>query len=95
MRFATLIRFTEQGVQGIQQTTKRAEKFTKSIEKSGGEVTELLWLNGRYDGLLVYTALDAETAAAVMLKLSKTGNVTTETMQAFDVEEMNGVIEKI
>lgn len=95
MKFATLINFTEQGLQNIAQSPARAATFSKQAKTAGLKISELLWLNGRFDGLMVFDAPDAETAAAAMLQLGKEGNVTTETLLAFDAKDMKQVVEKL
>ena len=95
MRFVSLVTFTNQGVHSIQQTTERAATFTGLASQSGVEIEQLLWLTGRFDGLMVFNAPDAETASALMLDLARKGNVTTETCQAFDAEEMDRVVAKL
>ena len=93
MKFATLINFTQQGMQRIGETTNRAAVFAEQAKEAGLEISELLWLNGRYDGLVVYEAPDLETASAAMLKLAKTGNVKTETLPAFEADGMQKVLD--
>ena len=93
MKFVTLINFTQQGMQRIGETTNRAAVFEEQAKKSGLEISEILWLNGRYDGLVVYEAADLETASAAMLTLAKTGNVKTETLPAFDAAGMQKVLD--
>jgi uncharacterized protein with GYD domain len=95
MKFVTLINFTEQGVQRIGESTQRAATFAEQAKSAGLKISELLWLSGRFDGLVVYEAPDVETASAVMLKLAKTGNVKTETLTAFDSAGMQNVLERI
>lgn len=95
MKFATFINFTDQGIRDIDQTTRRAAAFSQQAAKAGLEISEMLWLSGRFDGLMVYEAPDPETAGAAMLRLSKTGNVKTETLQAFDSTGMQQVLDKI
>lgn len=95
MKFVTLIKFTEQGMLEIQETTSRAAGFKKRAKDFGVKVTELLWLTGPYDGLIVFESADAETASALMLQLSRLGNITTETMLAFDSGGMQKVLDKL
>ncbi len=94
MKFATLINFTEQGIQEIAQSPERATAFSKQAEKAGLEISELLWLSGRFDGLMVFDAPDTETASAAMLQLGKAGNVKTETLLAYDADAMKQVVDK-
>lgn len=95
MKFVTLISFTEQGLQNIKNTTQRATEFKQRAERLGVEIRELLWLSGRYDGLVVFDAPDCESASALMLQLSSFGNVKTETLQAFDSSGMDQVLAKV
>jgi len=95
MKFATLISFTDQGIRDIAETTDRAISFTEQAEAAGLVISELLWLTGRFDGLMVFDATDHETASAAMLHLAKSGNVKTETLPAFDSAAMQRVIEKV
>ena len=94
MKFATLIKYTDQGIKNIQHTTRRAAEFKAQAEKLGVEITELLWLTGQFDGLMIYNSPDVETSAALMLKLSQNGDVTTESLQAFDSSGMEEILKK-
>ncbi len=95
MKFISLVKYTEQGLRDIQQTTSRAAAFRKCAKGAGIKITELLWLTGRFDGLIVFEAADVETASALMLQLSILGNINTETMPAFDLAGMQQVLAKI
>ena len=95
MKFATLINFTEQGIQNIERSIERAAAFSKQVENSEIKISEMLWLTGRFDGLMIFDAPNAQAASAAMLQLGKAGNVKTETLQAFDAKDMQQVIEKL
>lgn len=92
MKFATLINFTDQGIQNIGETTQRAAAFAEQAKTAGLEISELLWLSGRFDGLIVFDAPNTEMASAAMLRLAKAGNVKTETLQAFDAAAMQRIV---
>ncbi len=94
MRFVTLIKFTTQGVSKLKQSPGRAKKFVAQAKASGANIESLLWTQGRYDGIILFDAPDAETAAAITLDLAAKGNVKTETMVAFDSAEMEKVLIK-
>jgi uncharacterized protein with GYD domain len=91
MRFVTMIKFTNQGVSKLKQSPARAKKFAAQAKAIGVHVETLLWTQGRYDGLILFDAPDAETAAALTLDLAAKGNVKTETMVAFDSAEMEKI----
>ncbi len=90
--FICTINFTEKGIQAIRDTAKRAAAFKATAEKMGVKVTNVYWTLGKFDGLLIFSAPDDETATAAMLQLASAGNVHTSTSRAFDAGEIEKVI---
>jgi uncharacterized protein with GYD domain len=68
-RFAATIRFTEKGIQAIQDTIQRASAFKAAAKKLGVKVVDLYWSLGPFDGLLILDAPDSHTATAALLRL--------------------------
>ena len=50
---------------------------------------------GRYDGVIIFDALDEATAMASMVSGGSLGNVRTETLRAFTEAEMQGILAKM
>jgi len=92
--FIMTVRFTEQGIKAINETTKRSAAFDADVKKMGVKVLGNYWTLGKYDGFLVFEAPDDETAAAVGLKLGVAGNVQTSTTRAFTAAEMEKILAK-
>ena len=92
--YVTLIRFTEQGASNFKDTQKRAGAFKESAGRAGVTVREVFWTLGAYDGAIIAEAPDDETVTAVMVGLSALGNVRTQTMRAFDENELGRVISR-
>ena len=90
--FITTIKFTEKGIQSIQESPKRAAAFKAAAKKMGVKVSGIYWTLGSFDGVIVFQAPDDETATAAMLSLSSNGNVQTTTAPAFDAGEVEKVI---
>jgi uncharacterized protein with GYD domain len=90
--FITTVKFTEQGIQNIHESPKRAAAFKSAAKKLGVKVREIYWTLGGIDGVVVFDAPDDETATAAMLHLSSQGNVQTTTARAFDSSEIEKVI---
>ena len=90
--FITTIKFTEQGIQHIRKSPKRAAAFKSAAKKMGVKVTDIYWTLGSFDGVVVFDAPDDERATAAMLYLSSQGNVQTTTARAFDAGEVEKVI---
>jgi uncharacterized protein with GYD domain len=92
--YVSLVNWTEQGVKNFRDTLRRAEDYRGLVEKSGGQVRQLLWTLGEYDIVAVADFPDDETATAVVLQTAAGGNVRTKTMKAFDAEQMSAIIQR-
>ncbi len=79
----TTIKFTQQGIKGIDFSTKRAAALKVAGKKMGVKVTDIYWTLGDHDGVLIFEAADDETAMTVLLHLAAAGNVHTSTVRAF------------
>ena len=93
--FVTTIKFTEQGIQNIKDTGKRANAFKAAAKKLGVKVKSIYWTLGAFDGALIFDAPDDETATALMLNLGAQGNVQTTTARAFDAKQMDVVLSNL
>jgi uncharacterized protein with GYD domain len=93
--FITTIKFTQQGIKGIDQTTKRAAAVKSSAKKMGVKVTNIYWTMGDHDGVLIFEAPDDETATSFLLHVAAAGNVQTTTMRAFTAAEMDTILTKV
>jgi uncharacterized protein with GYD domain len=93
--FVSTIKFTEQGIKAIRETTKRAASIKAAAKKMGVKVTNIFWTLGAYDGLLIFEAPDDETATALMLQIGVSGNVQTTTARGFTAAEMDGILAKV
>jgi uncharacterized protein with GYD domain len=92
--YVSLINWTEQGIKNFRDTTQRADDFSRLVEGSGGRVRELLWTVGEYDVVCIAEYPDDETAVAALLRVGSTGNIRSNTLRAFNAEEMAGIIRR-
>src|ERR1041384_2063074 len=93
--YVMLLRFTDQGIRNIKDTTKRATAASDMAAKMGAKITNVLWTLGQYDLILTANAPDDETIAAVSVKLGSLGNVSIQTLRAFDAKEVDGILKKL
>jgi uncharacterized protein with GYD domain len=93
--YVATVRFTDQGLANVKDTTKRAAAFKSAAKKLGVKVQEVYWTLGPFDGLLIFDAPDEETATAAMLHLSAAGNVHTQTARAYKSAEMDDLLAKL
>ena len=94
-RYVVLVNWTEQGARSVTETTQRAEQVRRMVEQMGGRMDTFLWTHGRHDLVGVMEAPDEETAAAVGLRVGMGGAVRTETLRAYDAEEMGRILAKL
>jgi len=90
-RYVSLLRFTAQGVKNLKQSPARAAAFGQAAEKAGVQVEMQLWTTGAYDGILILNAASEVKALNAIARLVATGNVTTQTLQAFDAKEFAAI----
>jgi uncharacterized protein with GYD domain len=85
--FISLVHFTDQGIRGIKESPDRYATFKATAEKSGVSVKGIYYTVGHYDMALVCEGTD-EAVTTALLKLGSQGNVRTETLRAFSLDEM-------
>lgn len=93
--YVILTRFTRTGIANVEESPERTAEARALIESAGGRLREFFVVMGRYDGVLVADFPDEETAAAAVLALGRSGNVTTETLRAFDLDEFRDVVARV
>ena len=93
-RYVSLIRFTPQGVKNIKKSPLRAAAFRKAAAKAGVKVEAQLWTTGAYDGILILSAASETKVLSVVTALAAAGNVSTQTLQAFDAKEFKAIVRR-
>ena len=94
-KYVVLVNWTDQGVRTVKETTQRAEQVRQLVEQMGGRMETLLWTQGRYDLVGIMEGPDEETVAAIGLRIAGQGAVRTETLRAFDAEEMGRILQRL
>jgi uncharacterized protein with GYD domain len=92
--FISLVSFTEQGIRNVKDSPDRAEAFRALAEKVGGTVKGIYYTMGHYDMVVIVEGSD-EAAMTAMLKVGSLGNVRTETLRGFSLEDMRKIIGKM
>ncbi len=87
-----LMRFTDQGIRKVKETTKRAKDFKELAAKMNVKIREIYWTLGRYDVVVVGEAPDDETITRLSLGLAMMGNVKSETLRGFSAQEMDKIL---
>jgi uncharacterized protein with GYD domain len=93
--YVSLINWTDEGIRNFRDTTQRAADFTKLVEGFGGRVRDLVWTVGEYDVVCIADFPDDETGVAALLQVGAAGNVRSNTLRAFNADEMAGIIRRV
>ena len=94
-RYIVLLNWTDQGIKNVKDTVKRAKSFENAIEKTGGKSLGFYYTIGRYDMVAMVEASNDEAIASVLYSTGSLGNVHTETLKAFSMDEADNVIQKL
>ncbi|MBA3727022.1 MAG: GYD domain-containing protein [Armatimonadetes bacterium] len=90
-----LLSFTDKGIQGIKDTTKRAVAAREVAKKFGVNIREMLWTMGKYDLVCVLEAADEQSLAAFNLATAMQGNLRSHSMRAYSASDMDKVLAKL
>lgn len=89
--FVSLINFTEQGIRDVKESPRRFESFRMMAEKLGVTVKSGYYTVGHHDLVVVLEGSD-EAVTAALLKAGSLGNVRSQTLRAFSVDEMKKIV---
>ncbi|WP_153145829.1 GYD domain-containing protein [Dechloromonas sp. H13] len=87
----SLVSFTDQGIRNIKDSPDRFLAFQALAEKAGLKVKAAYYTIGQYDMVIVVEG-NEQAAVAAMLKVGSLGNVRSQTLHAFSVDEMRGML---
>ena len=90
--FVTLVRYTQQGIAKIKESPARLDAARKAAEKAGGKIHTWYLTMGRYDAVLISEFPNDEAGAKFMLSVGSLGNITTETLKAFNETEYRNIV---
>ncbi len=87
--------FTEQGMRTIKETTKRADAVKETAKKFGVTLKDMYWTMGEFDLVAIFEAPDDASISAFGLGVGMAGNLTGQTMRAFNKDEMSAILGKL
>lgn len=91
--YVLLTGFTRRGIERVHDSPDRTEEAKALVESVGGTWRGFFATMGRYDGVVIADFPDDETAARASLALASSGNVTTETLRAFTLDEFRDIVD--
>jgi uncharacterized protein with GYD domain len=93
--YIILLNWAEQGIRNVKDTIKRAENFKAAVEKAGGKFVGHYYTLGKHDSVTIVEAPNDETIILTILAAGSWGNVRTETLKAFTMDEAAKIIERL
>ena len=88
-------KFTDQGIRNIKDTINRAEDFKNAVEKAGGKFVNEYYTFGKYDIISIVESPDDETMMSILLNTQSLGNVRSETLKAFSMDEADNILKRL
>jgi uncharacterized protein with GYD domain len=92
--FITLINLTDQGARNIKESPARLEATKAQAQKLGLTIKSVYWTMGTFDMLLIAEGNEEAAMTALLTSITQ-GNVRTQTLRAYSLEEMKGFISKM
>lgn len=92
--YIALIDWTGEGVRNFRDSVDRYEAAQGQLESLGVRFIDTYWTLGSHDLVGILEAPDDESVAAGLLAVAGGGNIRSQTMRAFSIDEMRGVISK-
>lgn len=93
--FIVLGSFTDQGVRNTKDSVKRADAIREAAKKFGVTMKDIHWTMGAYDVIATFEAPDGPSMSAFALSVGMAGNVRSQTLRAYDREEMLKILGKL
>ena len=93
--YLMLFNFTRKGMENVKESPARVEELKQAFRKAGAEIKEFYALLGRYDTAFIAEAPDDETIARLALAIGSKGNVRSETLRAFTIDEFRKMVAAI
>ena len=93
--YIALMNWTDQGIKNVKDTIRRAKSFEDAIQKAGGKSLGIYYTMGRYDLVAIIEASNDDAIASILYSVGRLGNVRTETLSAFSLDQAANIIEKL
>jgi len=87
-----LLRYTPQGIAKVKESPARLDAARKAAASMGGKITSWHLTMGHYDAVILTEFPDDDACARFMLSVGALGNITTETLKAFNEDEYRKIV---
>ena len=93
--YVILGKYTKQGIETVKDSSKRRAKARELAKSIGGEIKQVYVTMGQFDLVVVAEAPNDEAAAKLALLVGMQGNLSTQTLRAFDEAETDKLIKSL
>ena len=83
--------FTDQWIRNVKESPDRYDAFLEMAEKLEVTIKNVYWTVGHYDVVMVVEGSE-EAATSLLLNLGSLGNVRTQTLRGYTVEEIKRIV---
>ena len=87
--------YTEQGIKNVKESPARLDAAKKLVADLGGKLKAFYLTMGIFDIVVIVEAPDDEAAAKFALTLSAGGNVSGQTLKAFEETDYRRIISEL
>jgi uncharacterized protein with GYD domain len=92
--YVVLYKFTDQGAKDIKARIQGARDSKAESERRGFRILGTYFTQGRYDMVAVVEAPGEDAMVAGLFSIMGAGNVRSETLRAFSIDEMDAIIQR-
>lgn len=93
--YVTLVNFTDEGRENIDELPDHIERIKQLKRSLGGEPKGFFLTLGQYDLVAFSEMPDDESVAQVELTAAMEGEVETEVLRAFSMDEVRDILKEI
>jgi len=93
--YVSLLTWTDYGIGNVRSTLERVKGATEFAERLGVTIKEVYWTVGSYDSVIIVEAPDDKTYSAFMFEIGSRGTVRSNSLRAYNDEEMSEIMEKL
>ena len=93
--YLLLISYTDEGIRTIKKSPDRINAVHAEAEKLGMKIKDSYSTTGAYDGVMIAEAPNDETMTTLALRIASRGNVRTQTLRAFSLDEFDRILKNV
>jgi uncharacterized protein with GYD domain len=90
--YVQLMKWTDQGRKNVETLPDRVATVQKRVEDMGVKILGHYMTMGQYDQVIISEAPDDETVAKITVMVAGRGNVISETMRGFTMDEVRNLL---